>query len=61
MRLGHGRESMHPGRDGTDDWDDPHPHRRAFGRELRAWYERRGLKLRGLGDLLDCGFAVIHR
>jgi hypothetical protein len=52
---------MQPGRDGTDDWDDPHPHRRRFGRELRSWYERRGLTLRGLGDLLDCGFAVIHR
>jgi hypothetical protein len=52
---------MQPGRDGSDDWDGSHPHRRAFGRELRAWYERRGLRLRGLADLLDCGFAVIHR
>ena len=52
---------MQPGHDGTDGWDDPHPHRRAFGRELRVWYESRGLTLRGIAELLDCGFAVIHR
>ncbi len=52
---------MQSGRDGLDLRDGSPPHRRAFGRELRAWYERRGLTLRGLADLLGCGFAVIHR
>ena len=52
---------MQPGRHGGHDWDDPHPHRRAFGRELRASYERRGLSLRRLAELIPCGFALIHR
>jgi Helix-turn-helix domain len=53
-------ESMQPGRDGTDQWGRSHPHRLAFGRELRTWYERRGLSLRRLADLIPCSFAVIH-
>jgi hypothetical protein len=40
---------------------DPRRHRRAFGQELRAWYERRGVSLRRLGELIPCGFALIHR
>jgi hypothetical protein len=40
---------------------DPRRHRRAFGQELRTWYERRGVSLRRLGDLIPCGFALIHR
>jgi hypothetical protein len=40
---------------------DPHRHRRAFGHVLRTWYERRGVSLRRLGDLIPCSFAVIHR
>jgi hypothetical protein len=40
---------------------DSHRHRRAFGQELRTWYERRGVSLRRLGDLIPCGFALIHR
>jgi hypothetical protein len=40
---------------------DPHRHRRAFGRVLRTWYERRGVSLRRLGDLIPCSFALIHR
>jgi Helix-turn-helix domain len=39
---------------------DPLRHRRAFGRELRTWYERRGVSLRRLGDLIPCSFALIH-
>jgi hypothetical protein len=51
---------MQFGRDGTDQWSRSHPHRRAFGRELRTWYERRRLSLRRLADLIPCSFAVIH-
>jgi len=40
---------------------DPRRHRQAFGRELRTWYERRGVSLRRFGDLIPCGFALIHR
>jgi hypothetical protein len=40
---------------------DPRRHRRAFGQELRTWYERRGVSLRRLGDLIPSGFALIHR
>jgi hypothetical protein len=40
--------------------DDPGRHRRAFGRVLQTWYERRGLSLRRLGDLIPCSFALIH-
>jgi hypothetical protein len=41
--------------------DGPRAHRRAFGRELRSWYERRGVSLRRLGDLIPCGFSLIHQ
>ncbi|MDB5068492.1 MAG: hypothetical protein JWM18_4926 [Chloroflexi bacterium] len=41
--------------------DDPRRHRRAFGHVLQTWYERRGMSLRRLGDLVPCGFALIHR
>jgi hypothetical protein len=40
---------------------DPRGHRRAFGHVLRTWYERRGVSLRRLGDLIPCSFALIHR
>jgi hypothetical protein len=40
---------------------DPRDHRRAFGHVLRTWYERRGVSLRRLGDLIPCSFALIHR
>jgi hypothetical protein len=52
---------MRPGGDGTDQWGGPHPHRRAFGHELRTWYERRNLSLRRFAALIPCGFALIHR
>jgi hypothetical protein len=40
---------------------DPRRHRRAFGHVLQTWYERRGVSLRRLGDLMPCSFALIHR
>jgi hypothetical protein len=52
---------VQPAGDGTDQWGGPHPHRRAFGHELRTWYERRELSLRRFAELIPCGFAVIHR
>jgi tetratricopeptide (TPR) repeat protein len=41
--------------------DGSHAHRRAFGRELRRWYESRGVSIRRLGDLIPCSFALVHR
>jgi hypothetical protein len=41
--------------------DGSHAHRRAFGRELRRWYEGRGVSMRRLGDLIPCSFALVHR
>jgi hypothetical protein len=52
---------MQPGGDGSGRWGGPHPHRRAFGHELRTWYERRNLSLRRFAELIPCGFALIHR
>jgi hypothetical protein len=40
---------------------DPRRHRRVFGHVLQTWYERRGVSLRRLGDLIPCSFALIHR
>src|SRR3981081_1599464 len=61
MRVPEGGRTSSSEGDGVEPRGDPHRRRRAFGQELRTWYERRGVSLRRLGDLIPCGFALIHR